>query len=723
MLSYFNGPQFPHATATSAARRTARSVARALRRHRHALAARSLEVLQTWEKYAGSAKANAADLNAQLKLEFYVFIDYLDRFFSTGDETFKVLYISEKLKQLYSERLTPEQDHANRLRVTEEDIEILCGQIREEVGAEEIVLLESLLRDVQNVVTHRGSKEVNVLLVGDCLYLDVRGFLAPLVLEDGVTVRPTFIATKNPVEQRNELRRLAKERFDLIFYSPFTYEFSLELAALHNWRTLLTSRGAIGQVVSTAVDEFDRNIELLTALYDCPTYVHNTANVRRHDRTLRELTKTALSRRPRRIARSLVNRHIAEAIAARRAVDANIVLFDEVELLAHHGEFALGRKLYSSLIQHPAEFGRLIAGRYREIIAAHADLYGRKVVVTDLDNTLWKGEIGEGNIAHLRERQRTLKELRRKGVLLAVNSKNDPNNVHWDGAELNQEDFVQLEINWDSKAVNMMRIQNSLNLKFKDFVFIDDRADERLLVKEANAEIHLLDANSARAWTQLGLWAAALPDHPEADRTLQYRQREHRESFLATSTEEDPTATFAKLDIHVEIREPKSSELKRIAELINRTNQFNLAGSRTSLKQIREWHGNPAKRIIVVEASDRFGAMGVVCTTLLDLSGPELLVPAFVLSCRVFGYGIENAVLNAIKQIARDEPSGTGRPIRGAYRETPHNEPCRRMYPNNGFTWENESWVLRDVEPPRDPPWLSVTNRLVQSCGSVSSLH
>ena len=83
-------------------------------------------------------------------------------------------------------------------------------------------------------------------------------------------------------------------------------------------------------------------------------------------------------------------------------------------------------------MQHPAEFGRLVAQGYREIIATHTSLVGKKVVVADLDNTLWKGEIGEGQVEHFLEGQRTLKELRRKGVLLAVNSKNDAKNVHWD---------------------------------------------------------------------------------------------------------------------------------------------------------------------------------------------------------------------------------------------------------------------------------------------------
>ena len=273
-----------------------------------------------------------------------------------------------------------------------------------------------------------------------------------------------------------------------------------------------------------------------------------------------------------------------------------------------------------------------------------------------------------------------------------------------------------------------------LNLKFKDFVFIDDRADQRSLVQEAIPEIHVLDATSSRTWKQLAVWAAALPDDPETDRTLQYRQRREREGFIAATAEaeEDQTALFAKLEIRVEIRPAKDSELGRVTELINRTNQFNLAGSRTSLKEIREWHASPGKRVVVVDASDKFGPMGLICATLLDLTGHEISIPVFVLSCRVFGYGIEHAVLSAIKRLAHGELGGKNRPIRGAYRETAHNEPCRRMYPENGFSREDGSWVIREVDPIGNTPpgsrsltsWeATVTGRihLPSACRQVSS--
>ena len=445
----------------------------------------------------------------------------------------------------------------------------------------------------------------------------------------------------------------------------------------------MVGRREIDGIVAAEMGHVGKMLEVAGDAVRVPCYVHNTANVRRHDSSPRQLAKVWLTRRVRRIAREAVNGRLAERIAAWRGMDGNVILLDETGLLDRYGETALGRVVYPNFIQHPAELGRLLADHYREILATHADLVGKKVIVCDLDNTLWKGEIGEGAVEHNVGIQGTLKELRRKGVLLAINSKNDPRNVRWDGAVLGEDDFVAAEINWDSKVTNMRRIQQGLNLKLKDFVFIDDRADQRELVREALPEVVVLDATSSRVPEQLAIWAAALSDHPEMDRTQQYRQREQRESLLAegAAVAEDPGLAFSKLEIRVEIREARAAELKRVAELINRTNQFNLAGSRTSLKELRDWQDSPGCRVVVADARDKFGPMGLIAALQVDLTGPAATIPAFVLSCRVFGYGIEDALLNAVKRLAR---AGDGRRAddhRRRYKETPHNEPCRTMYP------------------------------------------
>jgi hypothetical protein len=442
-----------------------RRISASLLRNRHALARRLLESLSGWEKYDKHVHDNPSDNDRFIADQFYVFVDYLERYFRSGDSVYKYLYIGEKLKQLHDPSLGPERDLANRSRVTVADVGVLCGPIREELGEEAAGALESLLGEVRRVVLAQGRRHLKVLWIGDCLYLDVRGFLAAMAVEDGITFEPTFLTSKNPAQQLEELRRLSGRKFDLIGYSPFTYEFSVEIGGFHRLRRSMMGRREIDRIVAAEMDHAGKMLEVAATLFDAPCYVHNTANVRRHDSSPRELAKVWLTRRARRVVRESINGRLAERIAAWRAVDGSVIMVDETGLLDRYGETALGRLVYPNPIQHPAELGRLLADHYREILAAHADLVGKKVIVCDLDNTLWKGEIGEGAVEHDVAIQGTLQELRRKGVLLAINSKNDPRNVRWDGAVLGEDDFVAAEINCDSKVTNMRRIQQSLNLK------------------------------------------------------------------------------------------------------------------------------------------------------------------------------------------------------------------------------------------------------------------
>jgi FkbH-like protein len=295
--------------------------------------------------------------------------------------------------------------------------------------------------------------------------------------------------------------------------------------------------------------------------------------------------------------------------------------------------------------------------------------------------------------------------------VLAVNSKNDPEKVHWTGAAVSAEDFVNLQINWDHKAVNMDRIRQALNLKFKDYVFVDDRADQLTLVSNAMPEILCLDATSARTWKLLKLWSELMAEQDELDRTQQYRDKERRDQFLGgPAVELDQEAMLSKLGLRATVREAKKSEHKRVAELINRTNQFNLAGSRTSYREVQEWGGSNKAKILVAEGADNFGVMGVVCVAVVEL-GEEARIPIFVLSCRVFGYAFETAMLDAIVDLARAASKGGRTVVRGAFRETSHNQPCRQMYPDHGFQWSGSEWVLEGekVSTRPVPQWLSLT--------------
>jgi FkbH-like protein len=572
--------------------------------------------------------------------------------------------------------------------------------------------VEAELADVKRVLTAKARVTMKVLMIGDCLYRDVASFLTAPALEDEITIVPTFLMSKNPAELRNELGKLKDEAFDLVFFSPFTYEFSPDYARTLSWKFALRHPHQVRDVVDATFDATAKTLDLVSELFECAIFVHNSANVRRHDGRAKERVKNRLTRFIRRRARQQVNARLAAHVAKRNAATyEHVFVLDETRFFAEASEDALGKTFYDSDEQHPAALGKYIAREYRDILHVHAHLVKKKLVVCDLDNTLWKGIIGEGDVLHYADKQATLKRLKDKGVVLAINSKNDPKNVHFRGGVLQEDDFVCSVINWEPKASNIKRIEKDLNLKSKDFVFIDDRADEREMVASAHPGLVALDATSDRAWGLIERWAAFAPRSDE-DRTAFYKQREAREQFLDAGGQEDPGEMFEKLGLEVTIRTADKKDLKRVAELINRTNQFNMCGSRTTVREISEWHDSGSRRILVVDASDKFGSMGTISIVVVHEQADTIEIPIFVLSCRVFGYRIEDAVINVVKRRAADKAL----PILGHFKETPHNEPCRKVYPNNGFEWNGSAWSYTRgdaLEKLEDPRWLTIRNEAI----------
>ena len=382
-------------------------------------------------------------------------------------------------------------------------------------------------------------------------------------------------------------------------------------------------------------------------------------------------------------------------------------MLDEEALRREHGDGRLGHLLYDSGQDEPVfRIGLPVAERYREHLFVRAYLNGKKLVACDLDNTLWEGLIGEGSIKHYTDRQTILRRLRERGILLAVCSKNDVRNVQWRESVLVEDDFVSTQINWDPKPLNLKRIESALNLKTKDFVFIDDRPDERELVSLSIPDVLAMDATSARTWKQLELWSWQVSRSGEPDRTKLYQERSRRQAFLddLKSDEEDQGKALLQLGLRVNLRDVREAELPRVVELINRTNQFNLCGSRTTPQEVAGWLASGDHQVLVADASDKFGTMGLVSVAVIAVKPGRVEIPVFVLSCRVFGYGIENVLLNTAKKIALLSDL----PLVGLYRETPHNQPCRKTYPNNGFQWQEGDWYWGGEGETMDPPWLDL---------------
>jgi FkbH-like protein len=692
-----------------------RRIAAALGRRRREIAQRFFDAVALEKRLPAATPPEGLPLAEYLQRDFYVFVDLFQRFLETSDETFRNLLVGELARQLSltAETSTDELSQV-RHRILQAEREGLSALLRPDLTEAQLALLDAAFSEVASILTAPGGKALRILMVGDCLLRDIVAFLIGPCLEDGVSLNITFVSGKDPASLRNELRGMRGRKFDLAFFSPFTYEFSPEYARLLDWRFAASRAALVGNLVGAALESAFSTARLLSDLFDCTVFVHSSAGVPRHDSRLRDLLLNSLTLRHRALGRRLLNEKLGAFVEEQRAAgNDRLFLLDEMELLRRRGERALGRIFHDSGVQRPAAMGKWLAAEYREIIAAQARLLGRKLVICDLDNTLWKGLIGEGAIAHWPDRQRTLKSLRDKGVVLAVSSKNDPKNVRWEGCVLGESDFVSKQIGWDPKTLQVRRILSSLNLQGKDCVFIDDRADERELVKAAEPAIQVLDATAARSWEMLSRWAGLLPPQVEGDRTLLYQQREARQSFLGNQpdVEEEPGALFRKLEIRIRLQEPARADLKRVAELINRTNQFNTCGTRTTTREIEEWNAAPDRRILVIDSADKFGSVGTVAALVAQLRDDRVEIPVFVLSCRVFGYGIETVALNVVKSLARGGSTGERLPVIGHYRQTAYNDPCRDAYARNGFSRRGDAWVFDAQEAIVHPSWLAVEER------------
>lgn len=706
--------QSPPAPATPAPARASladrKAVVAALNRHRAALGLEFVGSIKGWEKYTPEIAAAKGDCSEFARREFHALVDYLARYIETGETTWRDLYVGEKIKQGYQPGVTPEEAARRRRSIAEADARACEAFFRDKLTPAQLALLRDAQEDIHRLVTARGSTPVKLLLIGDCIYLDIVAFLTAGAIEDNIDFQTTCLADKNPVELRRNIRAMAGQGFDAVFFSPFSYLFSLELARTLSPRSALDGAGRLMRIVDDTMTQAASTIDTLSELFECNIFVHNAASIRRHDGGPVERVRNLLTRRPRGVVRESINRRLAQHIAARNsATFEHLFLIDEAALLERFGEDELGRKFYSSDLQHPAVLGKLLAEQYRDLLLVQAHLLKKKLIVCDLDNTLWRGTIGDGPVQHHADRQRTLRRLREKGLVLAIASKNDPKNIRWDGGVLGPDDFVHQEIHWEPKVASFKRIRETLNLKYKDYVFLDDRADEREMVSGACPGVFAMDALNERTWRLLEVWSHIAVNDGESDRTKLYKERAQREQFLGATPapEEDPAALFATLGIAAQIGEARAGELKRIAELINRTNQFNLCGSRTSLREVTAWSQDSAKRILRVDAGDKFGSMGTVAVMLLEVTPEAARIPLFVLSCRVFGYGIEHALLAAVMRLLSESGRGS-LPLEGLYVETPHNEPCRKVYPENGFTWDGKVWRNANPTPRPDPSWLKV---------------
>jgi FkbH-like protein len=559
-------------------------------------------------------------------------------------------------------------------------------------------------------LSSRSERTLRLLFIGDCLTWDIATHLQISARAEGYEVEPVLLAKRLGVDLRNALKNMRSDAYDLIFYSPFSFGFSDAYAAYIAPRNVLKPAYSMHPALMEAVDNVRRSVGLLAQTFECPLYVHTVSGIMQTESGWRGRLAELVTRPRRQRAAYTLNAAMLTTINKTAAVTGKPILrIDEAEPLTRHTAATLGRVRFNAGDLHPTALAHELAGgAYRRACRVATQLKGRKLVVCDLDNTLWNGVIGDGAVHQHADRQAALLRLKAKGIVLAVSSKNDPANVRWDEAILSPEDFVATEINWGRKAPNIRRISRTLNLNPDSFVFLDDRPDERATVTEELPGILALDPNEAETWTMISEWTDTLGPSALADRTKLYQERATRQKYLEDDSDEDLSEAYRKLDLRLELRSPAKKDMDRVVELINRTNQFNTTTARTSIVEMTD--PDVPRYILVAQTSDRFGDMGIVGTLVVTgKDAPE--ITHFVLSCRVFGFGIEVAMVQSA--LTHFE----GQTLRAKLVTTPVNGPCRDIYSQNRFERDGEDWVSTGPAPDLVPDWLTVTDSAAQGEG------
>jgi FkbH-like protein len=326
----------------------------------------------------------------------------------------------------------------------------------------------------------------------------------------------------------------------------------------------------------------------------------------------------------------------------------------------------------------------------------------KKCLALDCDNVLWGGVVGEDGLegiqlgptppgSYYQDFQKDLIELQRRGILLALCSKNNPENVRevfqkHPGMLLKEEHVLASQVNWDDKATNLRRLAEQLHIGLDSIVLADDSEFEAGLVRQIVPEVDVLSLPAGqpelfrRRLTESGWFNALQVTQEDRQRTAMMTSDRHRSELRTQFT--DITSYLRSLEMVLTIRLLDESILPRVAQLSQKTNQFNLTTQRYTEDQMRRWIRNPEYEVLALSVVDRFGESGIVGVAVLHYQAQSATLENFFLSCRILGRRIEEAFLDVCLERAKQRGV---RKINGVYRASAKNEQVKDFYEKQGF--------------------------------------
>ncbi len=418
-----------------------------------------------------------------------------------------------------------------------------------------------------------------------------------------------------------------------------------------------------------------------------------------------------------------LNRFLAEELKGRK----NIFIWDFERLVSRKGL----DNIHDSKMWHTSRnpfkqsaYVHMADDLLKLILSAKGRV--KKCVVLDLDNTLWGGIAGEDGIDGVklghdypgncyREFQKGLLRLYNRGIILALNSKNNEADAldiieNHPCMALRGRHFAAMRINWNDKVSNLQALAAELNIGLESMIFIDDNHVECELVRTRLPEVEVvcLPEKPYLIPSVLdslpGVENVRLTDE-DRNKGEMYRSQIERKRFEESFDSLD--GFLAGLDIEVGIEAANSFSIARIAQLTQKTNQMNLTTRRYTEANIQSFAGGPDIHVFSVSSKDRFGDNGIIGVVIIKIRQDECIIDTFLLSCRVIGRNIEGAMMGFIAEFARRRGVKT---LLGEYLPTAKNKPAADMYEKMGFLSIGEGLFSADLEKTdfRCPPYIKV---------------
>ncbi|MBC2580265.1 HAD family hydrolase [Clostridium sp. DJ247] len=513
-----------------------------------------------------------------------------------------------------------------------------------------------------------------------------------------------FIGEYNQYHQEifNTNSNLYKFNPDIIIIAIRLEEFYPEL-----FNNFLGIKNNLSQITSYIINEFGSMIEKIKSISNCNIILHNFVlpynnytslydfqNINGQINFLRKVNYELVN---------LVNKYTGVYL-----VDA-----DNISNLIGKLNTEDKKMWYIAKNPYKYEFYISLSNEYVKYIKA---IYGfkKKCIILDLDNTLWGGVIGEDGLDGIKlgesypgkcykDFQQQLLNLKNRGVLLAICSKNNSEDVdevlkkHPDMV-LKKEDFACIKANWDNKYSNINAISQELNIGLDSLVFIDDSPIECELIKQKIPEVTVitLPKNPLEypdLIYNLNYFNTISLTEEDFHKTDIYKAQAERMTLKNSYSNLDDY--YKSLKMKVEIKEVDDFSVPRIAQLTQKTNQFNLTTKRYSEKDIKEMLQNKEYKLYYIRVIDKFGDNGITGFCILNsIDKYTLYIDTFLLSCRVMGRTIENAFMAFIYNKAKENNI---KKLIGEYIPTKKNQSIKDFYKNLGFTKGEDNYYLFDI--------------------------